>query len=91
MRNPKFLPPKGVNQQELDEMNFRNMVGFHKEDLVEIMNGAPTADIFTWHRQQRLKEDGILFRCSTGKISPTPEAIAELEAQSSNHKATQDE
>ena len=78
-----------LSSEELEEQSFRNMVEYHREDLLQLMNGARLRDIFTQNQSQRLKRHGILQR-GLGKnhVLPSPNAIAILEEQSSSGTET---
>lgn len=65
-----------------EELSFRNLVEWHREDLIKILNGTPVTEIFTEYHQSRLTKNGILHRVSNiNRTLPTPEAIELLEVK----------
>ncbi len=62
--------------QELEELSFRNMVEYHREDLMNLVNGASLRGIFTQNQSRQLKRHGILYRVPNEKhVKPTPKAM----------------
>ncbi len=66
-----------------EEMSFRNLVAWHRDDLVKILNGELATDTFTEQHHKYLVKHGVLRRDPTiNRTLPTPEARALLEDQS---------
>ena len=64
-----------MNPQELEELSFRNLVEWHRDDLVKVMNGSPATTIFTEDKHIYLKKHGILQRVPHRRYTrPTPKA-----------------
>ena len=51
-----------MNDKELIELSFRNMVEHYKEELIQILNGAKPRDVFTESKYLSLKRLGVLNR-----------------------------
>lgn len=65
-----------------EEMSFRNLVEWHKEALLKIVNGALASDVFTEHHHGYLVKHGVLRRVPKILRSlPTPEAIRVLRGE----------
>lgn len=78
-----------MEQAEIDQRNFQALVEWHREDLLEIMNGSSAYKVFNADKRKKLKEYGVLYRPRISeKVRPTPEAIAYLEGRSSLLKET---
>ena len=77
-----------MSPQELEELSFRNLVEWHRDDLITVMNGAPATTIFTEHKHIYLKKHGILQRVPHRRYTrPTPKAQKIL-MQTSNEETT---
>ncbi len=71
-----------MEQSEIDQRNFCALVNWHKEELLEIMNGSSAYEVFNSNKRKKLKDYGVLCRSRMSeKVRPTPEAIAVLEDQ----------
>ncbi len=80
-----------MEQTEMEQISFRALVSWHKEDLLEIMNGASALTVLNGNKRKRLKEYGILVRSRhSEKVRLTPEAIAVMEDQDSLLTETQE-
>ena len=75
-----------------EEMSFRNLVAWHRDDLVKIMNGALATKTFTENHHEYLVKYGVLHRDPTiNRTLPTPEARSLLEDQPSLPSTTEGE
>ena len=64
-----------MTPQELEELSFRNLVEYHREDLTKLMNGSPKTKVFTENRSRSLIKHGIITRGYNHKrAQPTPRA-----------------
>ena len=62
-----------------EEMSFRNLVKWNKDDLIKIVNGALASDVFTAHQHSYLVKHGVLRRVpKTLRTLPTPKALRVL-------------
>ena len=69
-----------MNPKELEELSFRNMVEWHREDLLRVMNGENVTAVFTEHKHSYLKKYGILARVPHRRYSrPTAKALEVLD------------
>lgn len=58
-----------------EEMSFRNLVEWHKEDLLKIVNGTLASEVFTEYHHRQLIRNGVLHRVpKMMRTLPTPEA-----------------
>jgi len=76
-----------------EELSFRNLVEWHRDDLIKILNGTPASEVFTEYHHSQLIKNGVLCRVSNiNRTLPTSEARALLENLSSEHttKETKD-
>lgn len=63
-----------------EELSFRNLVEWHREALVKILNGALASTLFTEHHHSYLVKHGVLQRNpNINRTYPTPEAMAFLQ------------
>ena len=64
--------------REWEEISFRNMCEFYKEELTEIRNGGRAKSVFTNHQIKTLKRHGILTvdreGDKGGRVVPTERA-----------------
>ncbi len=71
-----------MSDAELEQMNFRNLVEYHREDLQRIIEGEPASKVLSWSRHSNLNKYGVLARLGRGDdgrfSAPTPRAIAIL-------------
>ena len=64
-----------MSPEELEELSFRNLVNWHKRDLIKIINGALATNVFTEHHHTYLKKHGVIKRVKNRKYTmPTPRA-----------------
>ena len=64
-----------------EDQSFLNLVEFHREDLLKVLDGAHATKIFTEQFHSHLVKHGVLRRVPTMKRSlPTPEAMKVLRA-----------
>ncbi len=78
-----------MTPQELEELSFRNLVEYNREELTKIMNGARASDIFTETHRRGLIKNGVIRQGSRFKRTvPTPRAVEILEGQESSGSAT---
>ncbi len=62
-----------------EEQSFRNLVEWHREDLIKILNGTLASEVFTPCHHSRLVKHGVLHRVpNMRRTLPTPEAIVLL-------------
>lgn len=62
-----------------EEMSFQNLVEWHRDDLIRILDGTPASEVFTEYHRSRLIKNGVLLRDPTiNRTLPTPEAIRVL-------------
>ena len=65
-----------------EEMSFRNLVEWHRDDLIRISKGTPVSEVFTEYHHKQLIKNGVLRRVpNINRTLPTPEAMKLLEAQ----------
>ena len=65
-----------MTPQELEEISFRNLVLWHREDLIRILDGAFVTNIFTDYSHRYLKKHGVLHLVPHTKYTkPTPRAL----------------
>ena len=65
-----------------EEMSFRNLVEWHRDALIKIVNGTSASEVFTDHHRSCLIKYGILHRVPTiNRTMPTPEAMKLLEVE----------
>jgi len=69
----------------LEEMSFRNLVAWHRDELIKIVNGAHASELFTKTHHSCLVRRGVLRRVpAMRRTLPTPEAMVLLEDQGDN-------
>jgi len=62
-----------------EELSFRNLVEWHRDKLIEVLEGAHASKVFTEHHHEYLVKHGVLRRVPTrNRTLPTPEAIRAL-------------
>ena len=65
-----------MTPQELEEISFRNLVLWHRQDLIRIINGAFATNVFTDYSHRYLKKHGVLQLAPNTKYTkPTPRAM----------------
>ncbi len=58
-----------------EELSFRNLVEFYRDELIQIVNGAHASEVFTENRQKSLVRYGVIHRVpEINRTLPTPEA-----------------
>ncbi len=69
-----------MTPKELEEISFRNLVFFYKEQLTEIINGKLASNMLTEQCRSRLRKYEVIKRFQDGRRTmPTPRAIKILE------------
>ena len=72
-----------MSPKELEELSFRNLVEWHRDDLTKVIGGTRATNLFTEHHSSYLIKYGVLRRGAKNKqTSLTPRAEAVLEVQS---------
>lgn len=63
-----------------EELSFRNLVEWHRDDLIRILKGIPASEVFTEYHHRQLIKNGVLHRVpNINRTLPTPEAMVLLE------------
>lgn len=64
-----------MTPEQLEELSFRNLVEFNKDELIKIMNGARATGLFTEHQRGLLIKYGVISQGAKNKrTKPTARA-----------------